>query len=82
MARSRRDPWRHVRARIWEAALNALDQAVANESETGPDVEVDADNPFFTAPTFSSGQSDVSRNVDECLAEDTYRDTLGSDQSS
>lgn len=71
-----------VRANTRQAALAALDEAVAKEGKTVPDVEVNADDPFFTAPTFSSGQSDVSRNVDEYLAEDTYRDKLGSDEDS
>ena len=71
-----------VRANTREAALDSLDEAVANDGETDPDVEVDADDPFFTLPTFSSGRSDVSLNVDEHLAEDTYRDKLGSDEGS
>ena len=71
-----------VRASTREAALDALDEAVADDGETDPDVEVDADDPLFTTPTFSSGRSDVSRNVDEYLAEDTYRDKLGSDEGS
>jgi acid phosphatase class B len=71
-----------VRASTRAAALDALDAAVANDGETDPHIEVDTDDPFFTAPTFSSGQPDVSRNVDEYLAEDTYRDKLGSDEGS
>jgi hypothetical protein len=71
-----------VRASTREAALDALEEAVADDGETDPNVEVDADGPFFTAPTFSSGRSDVSRNVDEYLAEDTYQDKLGSDEGS
>lgn len=71
-----------VRANTREAALDALDEAVANKDETAPDVEVDSDDPFFTPPTFSSGRSDVSQNVDEYLAEDTYRDKLSSEEDS
>ncbi len=71
-----------VRAATREEALDALDEAVANASETDRDIEIDSDDPFFTAPTFSSGRSDVSRNVDEYLAEDTGRDKLRADEES
>jgi acid phosphatase class B len=71
-----------VRASTREAALDALDEAVADDGGTDPDVGVDADDPFFTAPTFSSGRSPVSLNVDEYLAENTYRDKLDSDEGS
>ncbi|MFB6168838.1 MAG: hypothetical protein ABEJ43_08325, partial [Haloferacaceae archaeon] len=69
-----------VRAATREEALDALDEAVANASGTDCDVEVSSDDPFFTTPTFSSGRSDISRNIDEYLAEDTSRDKLGSDE--
>jgi hypothetical protein len=69
-----------VRASTREAALDALDEVVASEDKTDPDMEVGADDPFFTAPTFSSGRSDISRNLDEYLAEDTSLDSPDSEE--
>jgi hypothetical protein len=54
-----------VQANTREPALDALDEAVADDGETDLAVGVDAADPFVTAPTLSSGRSAVSRNVDE-----------------
>lgn len=64
------------------AALEALDEAVANATPDDIHVEIDPEDPFFSAPTFSSDRSDVSRHVDEYLAEDTYRDKVTLDDGS
>lgn len=62
-----------------QAALEALDEAVGSETAIVP--EVDPSDPFFSAPVFSSGRSDVSRTVDDHLADSTYRDKLAGDDS-
>lgn len=69
-----------VEAPTREQALKALDLAVASQTEEGaPDQEIDPDDPFFAAPTFASGKTDVSENVDEYLAEAIYQDTIDAD---
>jgi len=69
-----------VEAPTREQALEALDVAVASHTGEGAsDYEIDPDDPFFAAPTFSSGRSDVSENVDEYLADAIYRDKMDSD---
>ncbi|MFC6942699.1 hypothetical protein ACFQE8_22520 [Salinirubellus sp. GCM10025818] len=72
-----------VQAPTREEALEALDEAVANRTGSAEhEWEIGSDDPFFSAPTFSSGQSDVSENVDEYLTEDLYRDKVASDDES
>jgi hypothetical protein len=44
-----------VRANTQQAALVVLDEAVAKETKTVPDVEVNADDPFSISPTLSNG---------------------------
>jgi hypothetical protein len=64
-----RDETRKVTARssTREGALEALDNAIVRATTEDDEVVVDSDDPFFSAPSFSSGQSDVSQNVDEYL---------------
>lgn len=67
-----------VRAATRDAALQALDEAIADrDSVDRSSREIDPEDPFFSAPTYSSGRTDVSRNVDDHLAEATSRDKLG-----
>lgn len=72
-----------VKAPTREEALEALDEAVANRTGSAKhEWEIEPDDPFFSAPTFSSGHADVSENVDEYLAEDIYRDKVAPDDES
>ena len=72
-----------VQASTREEALEALDEAVANRTGSAEhEWEISPDDPFFSAPTFSSGHSDVSENVDEYLTEDIYRDKVAPDDES
>lgn len=72
-----------TRAPTRQAALEALDEAVADRTEGDTtEWEIDPDDPFFSAPAFSSGTSDVSENVDEYLAEGIYRDKVAPDDES
>lgn len=71
-----------VEAPTREQALEALDVAVA--VRTGEDttaLEIDAADPFFAAPTFSSGGADTSENVDEHLADAIYREKVNPDDT-
>jgi predicted RNase H-like HicB family nuclease len=72
-----------VQAPTREEALEALDEAVSNRTGAAEhEWEIDPDDPFFSAPTFSSGQSDVSESADEYLTEDLYRDKVAPDDES
>lgn len=70
-----------VEASTREDALAALDTAIERRRDQGEVSEISPDDPFFSAPTFSSGQSDVSENVDKHLSDVTYRDSVGGDES-
>ncbi len=79
-----RDETRKVTARssTREDALEALDKAVVRATTEGHEIVVDSDDPFFSAPSFSSGQSDVSQNVDEYLTQDSSRGDSVPDEES
>jgi hypothetical protein len=79
-----RDEARKVTARssTREGALEALDDAVVRATTGDGEVIVGSDDPFFTAPSFSSGQSDVSQNVDEYLTGDRSRGDAVPDEDS
>jgi len=79
-----RDEARGVTARgkSREDALKALNDAVARSVESGHEFEISSEDPFFAAPTFSSGRSDISENVDEHLSGAVYQDKLGSGEES
>jgi hypothetical protein len=70
-----RDETRKVTARssTREGALEALDDAVVRATTGEREVVVGSDDPFFSAPSFSSGRSDVSQNVDEYLTQYLFR---------
>lgn len=68
-----------VEAPTREQALEALDVAVAAQTDAiDLDHEIDADDPFFTAPTFSSGSAAVSEHADAYLTDAIARDKLDS----
>lgn len=57
-----------------EMALAALDDAIANRTDGEErEGEIPPDDPFFTAPTFASGKSDISENVDAYLVASSDR---------
>jgi hypothetical protein len=58
-----------VEASTREGVLAALDSAIKSRCEQRDIGEISPDDPFFSAPTFSSGRSDVSENVDEYLSD-------------
>lgn len=71
-----------VRSSTREEALEALHKAVVRATTEGHEIVVDSDDPFFSAPSFSSGQSDVSQNVDEYLTQDSSRGDSGPGEES
>lgn len=71
-----------ARAPTREAALTALDEAIANHAEKQSSQTIDADDPFFTAPSYNSGKNSIAKHADEYLAEDSYRDKISSDSDS
>jgi len=79
-----RDEARKITARssTREGALEALDDAVVRATTGDGKPVIGSDDPFFSAPSFSRGQSDVSQNVDEYLTGDRSRGGTVPDEES
>lgn len=72
-----------VQAPTRDQALDALDDALADRArDEAREVEIPPDDPFFTAPTFASGQADISEHVDAYLVAGSERDPRTADDES